>query len=578
MEFFRRAAAAALAPHLSLEAAAIETMLVKPPKPEMGDLGFPCFTLAKELRQAPPAIAAGLAAKVEPGEFFTAVRAVGPYVNFSLSLPALAAQAAGGALAARAGAPLVEDGRGRTVVIDYSSPNLAKPLAIHHLRTNAIGAALARLYRAAGWQVVTINHLGDWGTTFGQLMVSYQRAEAEQPGQKVDLDALFRLYVKFHADAEDEESLGQEARDWFKRLEDGDPEAKRLWELFVVESLKPLKVVYERLGLTFDHYLGESFYNDKMEATIARLAERGLLTESAGAQIVDLERFGMPPCLIRKKDGATTYATRDLAAAEYRHATFGFEKCLYVVANQQELHFRQVFKVLELMGYAWAAGCEHIKFGMLSLGIGVFGDGQVTGSTRKGRVVFLEEVLNRSVEKTRTIVVEHAREEEVKAQADILAEQIGTGAVVFTEFMQRRLKDIVFTWEKALNLQGDSGPYLQYTHARLSSVQRRYDRPLPANVPWGKLETEVEREVLLKLAEFSAAVRRALAENEPSVVADYLLELCAVFNRFFTDKNRHRIIGEDEELTAARVGLVEAVRRTLATGLTLLGLAAPERM
>jgi len=571
-------AAGCLSAVLSQTADEIAAQLVRPPKPEMGDVGFPCFALSKALKKAPPQIATELASQLTAAEPFAEIRAVGPYVNFFLSQAALVDASVKAVMANPAAWGKNNAGAGKTIVIDYSSPNIAKPLGVHHIRSTMIGSALARLYAACGWKVVTVNHLGDWGTNFGQLMVSYKRAESDNPNVPVDIDALLKLYVKFHADAEEDDSLEGEARAWFKKLEDGDAEAVRLWKIFVEESLKGLKQLYARLGVTFDVYAGESFFNDKMEATVARLSGKNLLMQSDGAMVVDLEAEGMPPCLIRKRDGATTYATRDLSAAEYRHATFGFDKCLYVVANQQELHFRQVFKVLDKMGYGWAGGCEHIKFGMLSFGKGVFGEGQTTGSTRKGHVVFLEDVIDRAVEAAKAIIVENAREEEVTKNADALAEQVGVGAVIFSEYLQRRQKDVVFTWEKALNLQGDSGPYLQYTHARLSSVLRKYGKTLPAQIPWNRLTSALEKGVLMALAEFPAAVERATAENEAAVIADYLLELCGVFNRMFTDKDNHRIVSDDEELTAARVGLVEAVRVTLRNGLALLGLGAPERM
>lgn len=575
---FHDSAARLAAAAAGIEFQAARELLTRPPKPELGDISFPCFTLAKQRRANPAQIAAELAAKIAGGGEFSRVTAAGPYVNFTISRASLAQATVAAALAAPERWGCGDGGRGKTAVLDFSSPNIAKPLGVHHIRSTMIGAALCRIYRACGWRVVSVNHLGDWGTSFGQLMVGYKKAEAENPSQPVDVDSLLKLYIRYHAEAENDESLADEARAWFRKLEAGDAEATRLWRIFVEESLKPLRQLYARLGVRFDHYTGESFFNDKMEATAARIRERGLLAESDGALVVELENYGMPPCLIRKRDGATTYATRDLAAAEYRHAEYDFDKCLYVVANQQELHFRQIFKTLELLGYAWASGCEHVKFGMLSFGKGVFAGDATTASTRKGNVIFLEDVLAKAVAAAREIILENAREEEVKRDADALAETVGVGAVVFNEFLQRRVKDVVFTWEKALNLQGDSGPYLQYTHARLSSVLRKYGRSLPERIAWERLETECEREVIAKVGEYPAAVEAALRENEPSLVATYLLDLAAVFNRMFTDKERHRIIGDDAELTGARVGLVEAVRVTLRNGLALLGLGAPERM
>lgn len=575
---FSNIAAERLSRLLHEDPLAIQPLFVRPPKPEMGDLGFPCFSLAKTLRKPPPTLAQELAENIEKGEPFEEIRAEGPYLNFRISLEALSSATLQKILTDPERWGRSQQGEGKTVVIDYSSPNIAKPLGVHHIRSTILGAALARLYAACGWKVVTINHLGDWGTNFGQLMVSYQRACREHPEVPVDVHALLRLYQSFHAAAEEDDRLEEEARMWFKKLEEGDEEARRLWRIFVEESLRDLQRLYDRLGVTFDAYLGESFFNDKIPQTLERLQAKGLLQESEGATVVDLTEEGMPPCLILKRDGATTYATRDLAAAEYRYATYGFNRCLYVVANQQELHFRQVFAVLRKMGYSWAEGMVHVKFGMLSFGPGIFGEEAATGSTRRGQVIFLEEVLDRAVSKAKTIILENAREQEVIDEADTLAEKVGVGAVIFTEFLQRRMKDVLFMWERALNLLGDSGPYLQYTHARLHSVKRKYGKEIPSSLPWYRLTSPLEREILIELSLFPSEIERAVTEDEPSILADYLLHLAAAFNRFFTDKEQHRILGEDEELSLARMGLVEAVRITLARGLMLLGLAAPERM
>jgi arginyl-tRNA synthetase len=582
MTWFKRLAAETLAPFVNKSADEVESLMVKPPQPEMGDVGFPCFGLAKELKSAPPKIAADIAGKIDfpPDGVFTDARAVGPYVNFVLNPVYIAEKTAGVALADPKAWGRSADGEGKTVIVEYSSPNIAKPLGVHHIRSTMLGAALARVYRARGWNVVEMNFLGDWGTTFGQLMVAYKQKEKENPDQPVDVHSLLQLYLQYHAEADADEGLAGEARAWFKRLEDGDPEAVRLWRIFRDESVKELKKLYVRMNVHFpeEGYKGEAFYNDRMDATIDRIAAKGLLKESDGAQVVDLEAYGMPPCIIRKSDGATIYATRDLASAEYRHAVYDFDRSLYIVANQQELHFRQIFKVLELMGYDWAKNCEHVKFGMLAFGPGVFGDAAATGSTRKGRVIFLEDVLDRAVEKARALIVDNARSDEVVANADVLSEQVGVGAVIFSEFGQRRMKDVSFTWEKVLNLQGDSGPYLQYTHARMSSVIRKWGKALPAVPAWRLLVHPLNKEIFVKLSEYQDALAGAEQENEPSLVATYLLELAALFNRLYTDKENHRLITDDPDLTAARMGMVEAVRLTLAHGLAILGLAAPEAM
>lgn len=582
MASFKQMAAALLAPALGKDPLELEGQLVRPPKPEMGDIGYPCFPLAKELRAAPPKIAADLAAKITlPADSaFASVQPVGPYVNFSLSPAWLARHTAGAALADPAAWGTSDAGKGKTVVIDFSSPNIAKPLGVHHIRSTMLGAALCRVYAARGWNVVPMNHVGDWGTTFGQLMVAYKKEEQENPNQAVDVHSLLNLYVRFHAEADADASLADEARAWFKRLEDGDPEAVRLWKIFRDESLSDLKKLYARMQVHFpdESFKGEAFYNDKMGATIERLEAKNLLVDSDGARVVRLDEWDMPPCLVRKSDGATLYATRDLACAEYRQSAYSFDKSLYVVANQQELHFRQLFKVLELMGHEWASKCEHVKFGMLAFGPGVFGEGAATGSTRKGRVIFLEDVLERAVGKARELIAGNARSEEVTKNIDTLAEQVGVGAVVFSEFVQRRMKDVTFTWEKALNLHGDSGPYIQYTHARLSSMLRRWGGAVPAEPDWSLLTHPVVKEVYIKLSEYADVLEQAEKENEPSLIATYLLELCALFNRIYTDKENHRFITDDTAKTEANMALVEALRLTLAAGLAILGLAAPDAM
>ncbi|MDR1613746.1 MAG: arginine--tRNA ligase [Planctomycetota bacterium] len=582
MSWYKRLAAEMVAPLVEMKAEEAAAQMAQPPRPEMGDIGFPCFTLAKKLKQAPAKIAADLASRIvfPEGGVFEDAKAVGPYLNFSLSPDILAEKTVGVALANPRHWGRSESGRGKTVIVEYSSPNIAKPLGVHHIRSTMIGAALARIYRARGWKVVEMNFLGDWGTTFGQLMVAYKREEEKNPGQPVDVRSLLQLYLKFHEAADRDETLKDEARQWFLKLEQGDREALGLWKAFRDESLKELVKLYARMNVHFPEsaFKGEAFCNDRMDGTIKRLGEKGLLKDSLGATVVDLEAYGMPPCIIRKKDGATIYATRDLASAEYRHETYHFDKSLYVVANQQELHFRQVFKTLELMGYDWAKNCEHVKFGMLAFGPGMFGEEAATGSTRKGRVVFLEDALDKAVEKAHALIVENARGDEVLANAAALAEEVGVGAVVFSEFTQRRTKDVTFTWDKALNLHGDSGPYLQYTHARLSSVLRKGGDRLPEAPNWKRLATRLEKEVMLKLAEYADALSLAENENEPSVAAAYLLELAAVFNRMFADKENHRLISDDAELTSSRLALVEAVRLTIANGLELLGLTAPIAM
>lgn len=581
MQNYRQLAAETISSISELETSEILSAIVTPPDPKMGDLGFPCFQLAKSLKKSPVEIAKDFAEKAESNPAFSKIAAVGPYLNFTINSSAMFNQVLNSIRDNAKAFGSSNMGEGKTVVIDYSSPNIAKPLAIHHIRSTIIGAALCRIYRFTGFKVEAVNHLGDWGTNFGQLMVSYKKEKAVNPDKKVDISELLRLYIQFHKDAEEDEALQDEAKEWFVKLENGDREAVELWQMFCDESLKSFKELYARLGVDFDHYTGESFFNDKMEATLKRIADKGLSEESEGALVVKFEDEEIPPCLLRKNDGSTLYATRDLSAAEYRYETFKFDKCLYVVANQQELHFRQVKKVLKMMGHDWAENLLHIKFGMLSFGSGVF-DGQdgerVTGSTRKGNIVFLEDVLDKAKEKARKLLEEGSRDPEIAGKIEELSEDIGVGAIIFNELGQRRMKDVIFTWDKALNLQGDSGPYLQYTHARLSSVLAKFGKEIPQEIDFSPLGSEAETELVKTMAKFPEVVERSVNENEAAIISDFLLSLCSAFNRFFTDKANHRIITEDEKLTLARVGLVESVRKVLAIGLSLLGIKAPEKM
>ncbi len=543
-----------------------------PPEKEMGDYAFPCFRLSRILRAAPPQIAATLAGAVRAPEVGEA-KAMGGYLNFYFKRDNFAAQTVEKILAAdgRYGASNV--GKGKTVCIDYSSINIAKRFHIGHLSTTMIGHSLKRIYDYLGYTTVGINHLGDWGTQFGKLISAYKRWGDRETVEKGGVEALTALYVRFHEEADQEEktagthTLEDEGRAWFKAIEDGNPEALELFNWFKAVTFKDCARVYELLGVTFDSYAGEAFYNDKMGRVIDELKAKNLLTVSDGASIVDLSDADMPPCLILKKDGATLYATRDIAAALYRADTYHFDKCLYVVAYQQDLHFRQWFKVIEKMGYPWAKDLIHVAFGMISY------EGQ-TLSTRKGYVVYLDELLQRAQEKALAIIEEKSPELENKAE---VARQVGIGAVIYADLQNNRIKDIDFWWDRALNFDGETGPYVQYTHARCCSVLRKAaEQNAPAAQPdYAALSDDFAQELLRLLSRFPEAVLDAADKYEPSMVTRAVTDVAQAYNKFYYE---NRILDDDAGVREARLRLTAATRSVLRTGMDLIGMEAPERM
>jgi arginyl-tRNA synthetase len=454
---------------------------------------------------------------------------------------------------------------GKTVVVDYSSPNIAKPFGVGHLRSTVIGNALYRIYDHLGYRVMRINHLGDWGTQFGKLIVAFKRWGNEMDLTTHAIQTLYDLYVRFHTEVDTHPELDDEARDWFKRLEDGDPEARAIWQRFRDLSLREFARIYERLGISFDSQAGESFYEPYLDQTIERIRQAGLVSISDEALIVDLGPYKMPPCLLRKKDEATLYATRDLAAAMYRHETYGFLKMLYVVGADQRLHFQQVFKVLELMGFPWAKDCVHVDFGLIR-----FHDEKM--GTRRGNIIFLEDVLDRAVELAEHIVHEKNPELPNKRQ---VAEAVGIGAVIFTDLSTRRVKDVNFEWEKVLTFEGETGPYVQYTHARACSVLRKADQALSAAVDYCHLTQDEAFDIVRLLADYPVVLQRAAENYEPFFVTDYLLTLSERFNKYY---HNYRILTDDAAVREARLGLVKGVQIVLESGLTLLGIQAPEEM
>lgn len=579
MEAYKEAVAKCLAEPLGQEAATIVSLLRTPPEPEWGDYALPCFTLAKERRQAPPQIAAHLAETIVVQSPIATVKAQGPYVNFTLDDDFLGRAVLQEVLNAGPRYGHGEEGHGKKVVIDYSSPNIAKELAFHHLRTTMIGHALVQILRARGYTVEGDNHLGDWGTPFGLLIAAYKRFGWDAQAQVEDIVQLNALYVRASQTAHTDPAFAAEGRRWFQRLESGDPEARQHWRWFVEVSLAEFQKVYDLLGISFEHVLGESFYESSMDGTIDFLQQRGLVTASQGALVVDLAAYDMPPCLLRKQDGTTLYSTRDLATALYRHQEWGFDTCLYVVDAGQSLHFAQIFKVLELAGLPWAQSCHHIPFGLVLTKNPTNGKWE-KGSTRQGNASLLKTVLEDAITMAREKIA--ASNPDVPNPEEV-ARQVGVGAVVFNDLKTRRTRDVKFDLETILSPYGETGPYMQYTHARCVSVlaaasaEQRH-----APIDYALLREPEERALVRKLAAYPEAVAAAAQEWEPSIVAQQLLSLAADFNSYWTRGNKDRglriLQPEAKGLTTARLALTAAVRMVLRNGLQLLGVPAPDAM
>ncbi|MBQ9890152.1 MAG: arginine--tRNA ligase [Firmicutes bacterium] len=588
---FKQEIAKILAQHVQgLTAEEIAPLVEVPADKSHGDYAFPCFRLAKTMRKAPQLIASELAAAIGGAELFEKVEPVNAFVNMFINKEFFVRSTLTEVFSKGSFFGSTDLGVGKKVIVEFSSPNIAKPFHIGHIRTTVIGNSLYKIFDFLGYDVVRINHLGDYGTQFGKMIVAYRHWGSKEEVEAEPIKTLLAYYVRFHEEAEKDPSLEEEARLAFAALERGDEAETALWQWIRDESLKEFNRVYRMMDIDFDSWAGESFYSDKMPAVIEELREKGLLVESRGAQIVDLEPYGLTPAIITKSDGTSIYLTRDLAAAIYRKKTYDFNKCIYVVASQQDLHFKQLFKVLELMGYGWAKDCIHVNFGMVSLPEG-------TLSTRKGRVVFLEDVLNTAVEKTRDIVLEKGVNAELIEET---AKTVGIGAVMFNELSASRIKDYTFDWDEVLNFDGETGPYVQYTHARCASVLRN------AEEKYGSLaEDEVDDsgafrcgvskviaralekadlstltgpaayDLVKELYEFPAVVIEAAAKYEPSVITRHIVDIAQSFNKFYHDEH---IIVDDEAERRAKLMLTAAAKQAIKNGLGLLGIKAPERM
>lgn len=578
MKLQKLAIAELVAPVVGLSTSDVAGLIEYPPNEDMGDLALPCFRFAKQLHRAPTEIAKDVATTLTESGAFSKVDVAGGYVNVYLSHSGVARQV----IQTLRSNPLSlfseERQKGDSAAIDYSSPNIAKPFGVGHLRSTMIGHAIANLLRADGSTVIGINHLGDWGTQFGKNIAAYRMWGDEETVKQNPTRELLALYVRFHAEAENNPKLEDEGRAWFKRLEDGDEEARALWQWFIDESLKTFQATYDRLGIHHEYVLGESFYNDKMDAVVDELREKGLLVESQGAEVVDLSAYDLPPCIIRKSDGATIYATRDLAAAIYRHDVLGGNHLIYVVGGEQTLHFQQVFKVLELMGRDWAKDCRHVAFGMMKY------HGERL-STRRGKIIYLEDVLEKAVAEAMRVIEE--KNPSLPNKSDI-AEAVGIGAVVFNDLKNYRMHEVDFRYEDVLNFDGETGPYVQYTHARACSVLRKAG--LNANTSAGSLSGEFstnagdlsaglhpsEWRLVVEMNKANEVFERALDQLDPSLIARLVLDVCHAFNRFYHDVPILSADTESDKLF--RVGLTDATRAFIAYCLNLLGLRAPESM
>ena len=571
MKDYKQQIAEIIAPHVEgLETAEIRDMIEIPSDANMGDYAFPCFKLAKVLRKAPPLIAKGIAESISGDSLFAEVESVNAYVNMFIAREGFVMDTVTDAveMGDMYGSSTTDEKR--KVIVEYSSPNIAKPFHIGHIRSTVIGNSIYKIYSFLGYDTFRINHLGDYGTQFGKMICAYRKWGSEEDVKREPIKTLLSYYTKFHVEAEKDPSLNDEARAIFVALEKGEPEEVRIWKWFREESLKEFTRVYKMLGIEFDSYNGESFYSDKMPRFVKELEDKGLLQESQGAQIVDLEKYGMSPALIKKSDGSTLYITRDIAAAVYRKETYDFAKNIYVVASQQNLHFQQWFKILELMGYDWAKDCVHVPFGLVSLEDG-------TMSTRHGRVVFLEDVLNRAVEETKKIIIEKGVATD---NIDETANQVGIGAVIFQELSNSRIKDYTFSWDKVLNFEGETGPYVQYTYARAASLARRADekaleRAEKLDIDPSYIAGDAAYELAKLIGGFPQAVKEAAGRYEPSVVTRHIVDTAQSFNKFYHDEH---IIVDNIDEQAAKLALVIAAKNTIKNGLALLGMQCPERM
>ncbi len=543
----------------------IASLIEIPPRPEMGDFAFPCFRLAKTMRKAPNIIAADIKEAIGDVDFLDKIDVQGAYLNFYIKPEIFVKSMVDASKDSDFGGS--KEGEGKVVCIDYSSPNVAKNFHVGHLRTTIIGNSLYKIYTKLGYKVNRINHLGDWGTQFGKLIVAYKTWGSKEAVERDGIAELMKLYVKFHEEADKKPELVDDARMWFNKMENGDEEALSIWQWFKDISLVEYKRTYDLLGIDFDYYLGESFYRDKCQEVVDKVTAAGLLQESEGAMIVDLSEYDMAPCIVTKKDGSSIYATRDLAAIFYRKNTYHFCKCLYVTGQEQKLHFAQVFKVVELLGNEWAKDeLIHIPYGLVSL------EGAKL-SSRNGNIIYAEDLLKDAIAKSLEIITEKSPNLPNKEE---VAKMVGVGAILFNDLYNQRIKDVSFSWDKVLNFDGETGPYVQYTHARCSSIIRLAEGFNPdMDIDYHVLAEPDAMELLKEISRFPKVIADAAEKYEPSIVARFAVDVAQAFNKFY---NSTRINVPEENIKNARVMLTYLTKKTIRDALSLLGIAAPEAM
>lgn len=543
----------------------VYSLLEKPKHRELAHYAFPCFKLSKTLKKSPQLIAEELADAFAQDNDFDSVAAISGYLNFKFTAAELVKIVIEEATTKGDTYGATPYGQGKTAIVEFSSTNIAKPFHVGHIRSTMIGNALYKMHKFLGFNTIGINHLGDYGTQFGKLIVAFKLWGNKEDIESDPIPELLKIYVRFHDEAELHPELNDEARNWFTRLENNDTEAYELWLWFREVSLKEFSRVYGKLGVTFDSYAGESFYSDKMPAVLAEMREKGILKRDNGAEIVDFGDKGLPPALITKSDGSSLYITRDLAAAMYRKSHYQFDRNVYVVGSTQKLHFKQWIQIIEMMGYEWAKDCIHVDFGTVSLEEG-------TMATRKGKVVFLEDVLTKATELAMKVIEEKNPNLENKQE---VAEQIGVGAVIFQELSNNRIKDYTFSWEQSMAFEGETGPYVQYTHARAGSLLRKAGTLDLTDIDPSKLTDHASADLLFYLYEFKDVLVEALDKYEPSIITRFIVDVAQAFNRFYHD---NVILCDDPVTQKSRVSLVYATKLVLKVGLDLIGLKAPDKM
>ena len=546
----------------SLDQDAILNLLEQPKSSDLGDIAFPAFSLAKVERKAPQAIAADIAEKIDQSAFEKVV-ATGPYVNFFLDKSKISDQVIKSVIEAGADYGQQDEGHGQNITIDLSSPNIAKPFSVGHLRSTVIGDALSNIFRKMGYNTIKINHLGDWGKQFGLLMVAYKKWGSKEAVEANPIDELLKLYVRINAEIENDPELDEEGRKWFKKLEDGDPEATELWQWFRDESLVEFNRIYKLLGVEFDSLNGEAFYNDKMDEAVQILEEKGLLKESKGASIVELDDVNLPPAMIKKSDGATLYITRDIATAIYRARTYNFVKNIYAVGQEQSNHFRQLKAVLKKMGFDWSDDMVHVDFGMVT-------KNRQKLSTRKGNIILLEPTLQEAISRAKAQIEEKNPDLENKEE---VAHAVGVGAVKFYDLKTDRRNGYDFDLEAMVSFEGETGPYVQYAYARIQSILRKANFTPSTDATYSLSDPE-SWEIIKLLQDFSRVVKRAAENYDPSLIAKYAINLAQAFNKYYAHT---RILDESPE-RESRLALSYSTAVVLKEALRLLGVDAPEKM